>query len=82
MKIVIETNGMNAGTVISLNGKVIEKLLDFSFSMNPHREKSGKRIIEGKCKMSMGFDGDYRSYFADDFKKFSEYLKPDGTAVK
>lgn len=82
MKIVIETNGMNVDTKISLNGKPIEGLKEFHFSMNPHRIRGGQRTIEGKCKMSMGFDGDYRSYFADDFRKFGEYLGSDGTAVK
>lgn len=77
MKIVIETNGMNRDTTITLNGKKIEGLKEFSFSMNPHKMKGGNRIIEGKCKMNMGYDGDFRSYFADDFKKFGEYLKPE-----
>ena len=79
MKIEIDTDGMNAGTSIFLNGKKIEGLKEFSFSMNPHRERGGQRTIEGKCKMQMGFNGDFRSYFADDFRKFSEFLKPDGT---
>ena len=81
MEIIINTNGMTADTTITLNGKKIEGLREFSFSMNPHRNRGGQRQIEGKCNMGMAFDGDYRSYFADDFRKFSVYLKPDGTAV-
>jgi hypothetical protein len=67
MQIIIDTDGLTKNTSIQINGKKVEKITEFHFDMNPHRKKNGY-ILEGKCKMTQFFDGDFRSIFGEDFK--------------
>lgn len=71
MKIEIETNGSTQQTVVLINGRPVENLVEFHFSMNPTRfHKHGS--TQGKCKMQVGCRGNFMSYYGDDFKKYDE----------
>lgn len=74
-EIKIITEGDVPSTEIFINGHRLDGIREFHFSMNPTREKYGT-MIKGKCKMNQGFDGEFRSYFAEDFKKIDEFMKP------
>lgn len=75
MRIVIDTDGYTRNTQISINGKALKGIREFNFSMNPHRFRNGGISLQGKCKMQQIFEGDFRSYFAEDFRKMDEVTK-------
>lgn len=74
MKIEIITDGKTKNTKVYFNGKEINGLEEFSFCMNPHKQRKNF-IIEGKCKMGLIFKDNFSSYFADDFIKLDEIYK-------
>jgi len=79
LEIKILTNGTADQTTVEVNGKKLDGLLEFHFSMNPNRKKriSNDKFIDlkGRCKMCQGFNRDYRSYFFEDFNKLDQAMK-------
>ena len=72
MQIIIDTDGTSNNTVISVNGKKLEDLTEYYFSMRPNRYNNGSMKSFGKIKIQEIRKTSMQSFFGADCKKIDE----------
>ena len=74
MQLLVETDGTQEGTKITINGQLQGRLVECEFNISTLRGKSGRPALYLVYGDEQGKPTRFTRYFGNDFKKYDEYF--------